>query len=75
MIDRKECLIVETKDDTKDNSYEGAGLGAYYDSKPIALSYASIFDSLWKQTELYAKLSETYEHEKFTIKCKKNFSI
>jgi two-component system, OmpR family, sensor histidine kinase VicK len=73
VIDRKESLIVETKDDTKDNSYEAAGLGAYYDSKPIALSYASIFDSLWKQSELYGKLSETYEQLKIHNKMQKEF--
>jgi nitrogen-specific signal transduction histidine kinase len=73
VIDRKESLIVETKDDTKDNSYEAAGLGAYYDSKPISLSYASIFDSLWKQAELYEKLSETYEQLKIHNKMQKEF--
>jgi two-component system, OmpR family, sensor histidine kinase VicK len=73
VVDRKESLIVETKDDTKDSSYEAAGLGAYYDSKPISLSYASIFDSLWKQTELYEKLSETYEQLKIHNKMQKEF--
>jgi signal transduction histidine kinase len=73
VIDRKESLIVETKDDTKDNSYEAAGLGAYYDSKPISLSYASIFDSLWKQAELYEKLSQTYEQLKIHNKMQKEF--
>jgi signal transduction histidine kinase len=48
-------------------------LGAYYDSKPISLSYASIFDSLWKQTELYEKLSETYEQLKIHNKMQKEF--
>ena len=33
-----------------------AGLAVYSDSKPIALSYASIFESLWKQSELYEQL-------------------
>jgi len=73
VIDRKESIIVETKDDTKDSSYEAAGLGAYYDSKPISLSYASIFDSLWKQAELYEKLSETYEQLKIHSKMQKEF--
>ena len=73
VIDRKESLIVETKDDTKDSCYEAAGLGAYYDSKPISLSYASIFDSLWKPTELYEKLSETYEQLKIHNKMQKEF--
>jgi hypothetical protein len=73
VIDRKESLIVETKDDAKDSSYETAGLGAYYNSKPISLSYASIFDSLWKQTELYEKLSETDEQLKIHNKMQKEF--
>jgi two-component system sensor histidine kinase VicK len=73
VIDRKESLILETKDNTKDSSYEAAGLGAYYDSKPISLSYASIFDSLWKQAELYEKLRETYEQLKIHNKMQKEF--
>src|SRR5215471_14717448 len=42
VIDRKESLIIETKDDTKDNPYEATGLGAYSDSKAIALSLGVI---------------------------------
>jgi len=56
VVDRNESLIVETKDDTKDNVYDAAGLAVYSNSKPIALSYASIFESLWKQSELYEQL-------------------
>ena len=56
VVDRKESLIIESKDDTKDNSYAPSGLASYSNSKPIALSYASIFESLWKQSELYEQL-------------------
>jgi two-component system, OmpR family, sensor histidine kinase VicK len=56
VTDRKDSLIIELRDDTKENYYEAAGLAAYSNSKPIALSYASIFDSLWKQGELYEQL-------------------
>jgi len=73
VVDRRQSLIIETKDDTKDNSYDAAGLGAYSDSKPIALSYASIFDSLWKQRELYEKLNGTYEQLKINNKMQKEF--
>jgi two-component system, OmpR family, sensor histidine kinase VicK len=55
VVDKKESLIVESKDDTKDNYHEAAGLSTYSNSKPIALSYASIFESLWKQGELYER--------------------
>jgi two-component system, OmpR family, sensor histidine kinase VicK len=56
VIDRKECIIVETKDDSKADSFHAAWSSVYSNSKAIALSYASIFESLWIQTETYEKL-------------------
>ena len=56
VIDRKESMIIELKDDTKENYYDAAGLACYSNSKPIALSYTSIFETLWKQGELYEQL-------------------
>jgi signal transduction histidine kinase len=56
VIDRKFSLSVELKDDTKSTSYEAIGLATYSNSTPTVLSYASIFESLWTQTELYDQL-------------------
>jgi two-component system, OmpR family, sensor histidine kinase VicK len=56
LIDKKDCMIVELRDDTKDSSYDAAGLATYSNSKSIISSYASIFESLWKQNELYEQL-------------------
>ncbi|HJT47126.1 MAG TPA: ATP-binding protein [Nitrososphaeraceae archaeon] len=56
LVDKKECLIVELKDDTRDNSYSAVGISTYSNSKSIVSSYASIFESFWKQTELYEQL-------------------
>ncbi|HEY6405633.1 MAG TPA: HAMP domain-containing sensor histidine kinase, partial [Nitrososphaeraceae archaeon] len=56
LADRKECTIVELKDDRKDISYEAAGLSTYSNSKSTVSSYVSIFETFWKQTELYEKL-------------------
>jgi signal transduction histidine kinase len=56
LIDKKHCMIIELKDDTKDSSYNAAGLSTYSDSKSIILSYTSIFEILWKQNELYEQL-------------------
>jgi signal transduction histidine kinase len=56
LIDMENCLIVELKDDTKDSSYYAAGLATYSNSKSIISSYASIFESLWKQNEVYEQL-------------------
>jgi len=55
-IDKKDCMIVELRDDTKDNSYDAAGLATYSNSKSIISSYVSIFERLWKENELYEQL-------------------
>jgi two-component system sensor histidine kinase VicK len=59
VVDRKESMIIELRDDSKEKYHDAAGLAAYSNSKPIALSYASIFETLWKQGELYEQL-KTY---------------
>jgi nitrogen-specific signal transduction histidine kinase len=56
LADRKECLLVETRDDTKDNHEQAAGISIYSNSKSIVLSYVYIFDSLWRQSELYEQV-------------------
>ena len=57
VVDRKKSLIIESRDDTKENYYQAAGLAAYSNSRPIALSYASIFETLWKQAELNEQIN------------------
>ena len=59
MVDRKECVIVEAKDDTKDSSYDAAGISTYSNSKTFVSSYVSIFESLRNQTELYEQLKKS----------------
>jgi two-component system, OmpR family, sensor histidine kinase VicK len=59
IVDRKECIIVESKDDTKETSYDAAGITTYSSSKTIATSYVSIFESLWNQTELFEELKKS----------------
>lgn len=56
VVDRKYSLVVELKDDTKENFYDAIGFATYSNSKSTVLSYASIFESLWKQVELYEKV-------------------
>ena len=75
IVDRKESLIIETKDDTKDHSYDASGLAAYSNSKHIAISYASIFESLWIQAELYEQLKKVNKQLKVHGKMKKLKSI
>ena len=59
IVDRKYSLAIELKDDTKQISTEAIGLATYSNSQSTVLSYASIFESLWTQTELYQKLKES----------------
>ena len=56
VVDRTYSLVVELKDDSKDNLEEAIGLGTYSNSKSTVLSYVSIFDTLWKQSELREEL-------------------
>lgn len=61
LVDRKFSFTVEVRDDTKETSYEAVGLATYSNSKATVLSYVSIFETLWLQTELYANLSQSNE--------------
>ena len=56
IADRRYSLVAETKDDTKQTVTEAMGLVTYSNSVPTVLSYAAIFDSLWKQAEMYQQL-------------------
>jgi signal transduction histidine kinase len=59
VADDNSSLSVELKDDTKRTSYEAIGLATYSNSKPTVLSYISIFESLWKQADLYQQLENS----------------
>ncbi|HXW12811.1 MAG TPA: histidine kinase dimerization/phospho-acceptor domain-containing protein, partial [Nitrososphaeraceae archaeon] len=56
VIDKKESLVFEKKDDSKENFVEALGLATYSNSKPTVMAYFSIFESLWKQVALYEQL-------------------
>jgi signal transduction histidine kinase len=59
VVDKASSLVVELKDDTKESSFEAMGLATYSNSKSTVLSYVSIFETLWMQTELYEQLVES----------------
>jgi two-component system sensor histidine kinase VicK len=56
IIDKRDLMTWELKDDSLEDPYEAAGVATYSNNKSIASSYAAIFENLWKQTELYQKL-------------------
>src|SRR5215469_15977443 len=61
IVDKKYCLAIELKDDTKQTSIEAIRLATYSNSQSTVSCYAAIFESLWIQTELYQKLKESEE--------------
>ncbi|HZD81573.1 MAG TPA: HAMP domain-containing sensor histidine kinase [Nitrososphaeraceae archaeon] len=61
VVDRRELMTWELKDDNIKDPYEAGGLATYSNNESVALSYATIFKSLWRQTELYEELKESKE--------------
>jgi two-component system sensor histidine kinase VicK len=64
IIDNKVSLVMELKDDSKKTFHEAIGLSTYSNSKAGVLSYVSMFESLWKQAELYEKLKGNEKMQK-----------
>jgi signal transduction histidine kinase/ActR/RegA family two-component response regulator len=64
VVDRKVSLVIELKDDTKDTFIEAVGLSTHSNSKAGILSHVTIFDNLWKQSELYQEIKDSHENIK-----------
>jgi signal transduction histidine kinase len=56
IFDKNKTLIIEIKNDATVSLFDAAGLAIYIEGVSTSISYASIFESLWKQTELYEQL-------------------
>lgn len=56
LVDKKYSLVVELKDDSKYKFEEAIGLATYSNSTSTVLSYVSIFETLWIQSELREEL-------------------
>jgi len=56
IVDKKLTLVMELRDDLKNTFEEAIGLSTYSNSSPGVLSYISIFESLWKISELYEQI-------------------
>ena len=73
IVDRKESLVMELRDDSK-ASFNGAiGLSTYSTSKAGVLSYVAIFENLWRQAELYQHVKDANERLKVHDKMQKEF--
>jgi signal transduction histidine kinase len=56
IVDGNHSLTVELKDDTKETSIEAMGLATFSNSKATVQTYVSVFNTLWKQAQLYERL-------------------
>ena len=73
IVDRTVSFVIEVIDDTKSTFEEAIGLATYSNNKSTVLSYVSIFESLWKQSELYQKLNELYQRLQEHYKIQEEF--
>jgi two-component system, OmpR family, sensor histidine kinase VicK len=56
IVDNRTYLMIELKDNSKETFIEAVGSAIISNSKSTVLSYVTMFDSLWRQAELYEKL-------------------
>ncbi|MGN6615175.1 MAG: sensor histidine kinase [Candidatus Nitrosocosmicus sp.] len=63
VIDRLRVVLSEVKDDSKKDYYDSIGLTIFIEGKSSALSYTTIFNSLWKQTEICQQLESIDEYK------------
>jgi signal transduction histidine kinase len=73
IADRKVSLLMEVNDDSKETFDEAFRLSIYSNSIPGVLSYVSIFENLWKQSELYQQVKKVNEQLKMHDKMQKEF--
>ncbi len=59
IVDEEVSLVMEIRDDSKSTFDEAIGLSIYSNSRAGVLSFVSIFENLWLQTELYDQIRES----------------
>ncbi len=58
IIDKKFSLVIETKDDAKGNFENAVGMATFSNSKSTVMPYVTIFESFWRETDLYERARE-----------------
>lgn len=56
IIDREKSLLIESRGNASNSTLQSIGLSSFSNSIRISSSYASIFEAIWNQAELYDKL-------------------
>jgi signal transduction histidine kinase len=58
ITDKRSVFLVETKDDSRAQFREAVGNGIFSNSSASVLPYVTIFESFWRETDLYEKARE-----------------
>ncbi|NAL78388.1 hypothetical protein [Nitrososphaera sp. AFS] len=61
ITDREHVFTAELKKNATYNILEALGLSTYSNSKPTVESYITLFESLWKQKQLYDELEDSHK--------------
>jgi hypothetical protein len=75
IVDRKNTLAIELKDDAKTSSYDAIGSAIYSTNKSLGISYVSIFESIWKEAELYGKIKALENQLKVQTNADKRYLV
>jgi signal transduction histidine kinase len=73
VADRRASLVMAIKDDLRESFLEAIGQSTYSNSKIGVLSYVTIFENLWTQTDLYEQIKEAHEQLKTHDRMQKEF--
>lgn len=58
IVDKKSVFIIDVKDDNQGKFLEAVGYATFHTSKSRTESYNFIFDTIWRQADLYESLRE-----------------
>jgi two-component system, OmpR family, sensor histidine kinase VicK len=56
VVDRKDSLVMELRDDSTTTFEEAIGFSTHSNSRPGVLSYVAIFENIWMHTEMFEEL-------------------
>ena len=73
VIDREKVLLLEIKNDINKDYIDSMGMTIFIESKSASLSYASIFYSLWKQSEMHEQLKKAFLQLQIHEKMQRDF--
>jgi len=75
IVDRRYTLTIDQKNDAKTSSFDAIGSAVYSTNKSLSISYVSIFESIWKQADLYGRIKTLEDQIRVQTNAEKSFLI